>query len=178
MTDHTDRFTRGSGVTSRAIEPEVTLWGVILAALRGMPWLRLLAVIVWGAGLWCTVLTAALFFDDVALQWLAAGVAQAALTALQSPIWRRWEYDGDQEYKRGWSGWNMFAVLVDIVLNLAGTSAFVTRMHEFPPVLAVVRLLSGQESGPLDPIIGMPALALAVLFGGLLAATPEKLWYA
>lgn len=180
MSNQSERFTQGSGVRVRDYhgEQEVTVLSVVLALLGSIPYMRVLAVIVWVVGLYCTVLTAELFFPgDTTAQWISAIIAQAALTALQSPIWRRWGWDGKQEYKRPFGFLNIIALIFDAALNITGTSEAVERIHELPFVPAIVRLLSGAESGPIAPLVGLPALALALLLAGLLSAAPEKLWW-
>lgn len=173
-----ERFTKGGGVrVSDYPAPPVTLWGVIEAVLVRVPYWRVLAVAVWGVGLYCTVLTAALFIEGRAWQWVAAILAQATLTALQSPIWRRWGWDGKEEYKRPSSPSSWLALIIDLLLNITGTSAVVALAHKLPFVPAIVRLLSGEDAGPIAPLVGLPALLLAGVLAGLLAAAPEKLWW-
>lgn len=174
-----ERF-KGRGTAVRESDyppPPVTLWGVVEAMLGRVPYWRVLAIAIWCVGLYCTVLTAAKFFDDRLAQWLAAGLVQAGLTAMQSPIWRRWGWDGKEEYKRGFGFWNIQAVGWDIAFNITGTSEAVAKLHELPFVPAIVRLLSGQEAGEIAPLVGLPALAVAILLAGLLASAPEKLWW-
>lgn len=179
MNNQSERFTQGSGVRVSDYhgEQEVTVLSVVLALVGAIPYMRVLAVIIWGLGLLCTVQTAKLFFSSADLQIAAAIITQAGLTALQSPIWRRWAWDGKEEYKRPFGFWNVIALIVDAALNIVGTSIVVERIHELPFVPAIVRLLSGEESGPVEPLVGLPALALATLFAGLLSAAPERLWW-
>jgi hypothetical protein len=125
-------------------------------------WYKAVAVLLWLAGAWTTYL---LIDRMVATQapWVSAIealIVQTFLTALESPVWR-----GKP------SAVNIAAVVIDTLANAGGIFPFTGRIGETPPAQMFIQAFG--LNGTIAPIV---AVALALVFGYILAAGPEAIW--
>lgn len=128
--------------------------------VRGGMGSKAVAVLAWTIGVWTTyeflkVLTSG-------AEWTLGGalIAQAIMTAGESPLWRG---------KGRW--WHILVLVLDSVTNVGGFFAYMMRLDQTDSWTAFNTGLG--TSGGLNPLA---ALVLSLAVGVLTAAAPEFLW--
>ena len=136
------------------------------AAARGGMGTKAVAVMAWAIGVWTTHIFIKVLAKDpntgIVPEWTlgAAFAMQAIMTAGESPIWRG---------KGQW--WHIIVLTVDSVINVGGFFFYVTRLDQTDSWSAFNTGLG--MTGGLNPLA---ALIVSLVFGVLVAATPEFLW--
>lgn len=128
--------------------------------VRGGMGSKAVAVLAWTIGVWTTYEFLKVLSGGA--EWTLAGalMAQAIMTAGESPLWRgrgRW--------------WHILVLVLDSVTNVGGFFAYVMRLDQTDSWSAFNTGLGTQ--GGLNPLA---ALVLSLAVGVLTAAAPEFLW--
>ncbi len=126
----------------------------------GFPVSRLVAALLWFVGCYTTWAALWAITESWEWAWLAALLVQAALTALESPVWN----------KRP-DAVSVAALVIDAGTNVGGLYVLMTRLDRTQTWAALAQGL-GLDGG----ISPAAALGISFALGVLLAAGPEALW--
>lgn len=127
---------------------------------------RIVGAVIWFIGAYTTYAVVDVLAGDLAWYWTVAAalLAQAALTALEHPIWTNMR-------RANWLNWG--ALVTDAAINASGALVIVSRIPD-TPVWALLEGAVGKEI-----VMGtMAYIIIALVVGVALAAMPEGLWRA
>lgn len=121
---------------------------------------KVVAAMAWGVAVWTTDLFISVLAPEGTNALLVAFIIQAIFSAAESPIWR------------GKAQWYNYVVLgVDTVTNVGGLYFYILQLDRTDSWAAFSQGLG--TTGGMSPLA---ALIVSIVFGVLLAATPEFLW--
>ena len=127
---------------------------------RGTMGARVVSIVAWCVGVWTTAQFLTPMVGEGPGTVLAAFIAQALLTAGESPIWRG---------QGTW--WNVLVLVIDDVTNIGGFFVYLLRIDQTDSWAAFNQAF--ETSSTMNPLT---ALTVSIVFGVLVAAAPEYLW--
>jgi len=128
--------------------------------VRGGMGSKAVAVLAWAVGVWTTNMFLGVLTQNAEWTLGASIITQAIMTAGESPLWRG---------KGRW--WHIVVLGIDAVTNVGGFFVYVMRLDKTDAWSAFNQGLG--TTGGINPLA---ALALSLVLGVLVAATPEFLW--
>lgn len=123
---------------------------------------RVAAVLVWLGACFTTYLALVALQPSTPWYILAGfGVTlQATVTIIELPMWRR----------KGFNWLSLLVLAIDVLINAGGVFPAIARIGDTP----TARML--QSGGVPSDMGALPAIALALVLGVIIAAAPEVLW--